>query len=133
MSATVNRNDTRVSDALAWLATLGIGDVDIAIASADASFRRYFRLAPRVGAFASAPFATHASMILMDAPPSQEDSRPFVSVARQLAAMQLPAPTVLAENFEQGFFLLSDLGDTALLSVLDATPSLAAGGSFGLG
>lgn len=125
MTAMMNRDDARVSDALAWLAALGIGDVDIAIASADASFRRYFRLVPRDGAFSSAPFAAQASMILMDAPPSHEDSRPFVSVARQLAAMQLPAPTVMAENFEQGFFLLSDLGDTALLSVLDATPSLA--------
>lgn len=126
VSVTTNETDKRLRDALAWLVTLGLDDVDLTVASADASFRRYFRLTPSVGAFTGDPFAAHASMILMDAPPAQEDSRPFVSVARQLADMRLPAPAVLAENFAQGFFLLSDLGDTALLSVLDATPTLAA-------
>ncbi len=85
-------------------------------ASADASFRRYFRVdsaAPGVG-----------SCIVMDAPPAQEDCRPFVKVAGLMAAAQLRVPEVLAWDEGQGFMLLTDLGHQTLLDVIDpARPS----------
>ncbi|WNK20896.1 phosphotransferase [Halomonas piscis] len=78
--------------------------IRLAPAGGDASFRRYFRLLLPDG----------ASRILMDAPPEQEDSTPFVSVARRLAAAGLPVPEVHAADLESGFLLLDDLGDTPL-------------------
>jgi N-acetylmuramate 1-kinase len=78
-------------------------------ASADASFRRYFRvsLAERGD-----------SRIVMDAPPRQEDCRPFIQVAALLRQAGLNAPEVLAQDLEQGFLLLTDLGSTTYLAAL---------------
>ncbi|MEO6565726.1 MAG: aminoglycoside phosphotransferase, partial [Casimicrobiaceae bacterium] len=72
-------------DALAhWLVhTLGTTAFALAPASADASFRRYFRVTP-AQPLALAPAA--ATLIVMDAPPPQEDCRPFVHVAALLHA-----------------------------------------------
>jgi hypothetical protein len=86
----------------------------VAPASADASFRRYFRILPAVPAFGA------TSLIAMDAPPPQEDCRPFVRVAKLLTDAGVNAPHVLAHNLEQGFLLLTDLGDTTYLAALDA-------------
>ena len=72
-------------------------------ASADASFRRYFRVQRRVAGH-------QGSCIVMDAPPPQEDVRPFVRMARRIAAAGLNAPAVLAADEDQGFLLLADLG-----------------------
>ena len=78
-------------------------------ASADASFRRYFRVS----------FAGRGeSRIVMDAPPQQEDCRPFIQVAELLRRAGLNAPAVLAQDLEQGFLLLSDLGSTTYLAAL---------------
>jgi len=55
----------------------------------------------------------------MDAPPSQENSAPFVKVARLMADCGLNVPTVIASDLEQGFLLLSDLGKTTYLEALD--------------
>ncbi|HEX5278186.1 MAG TPA: phosphotransferase [Fluviicoccus sp.] len=78
------------------------------IVSGDASFRRYFRLQHGQG-----------SLICVDAPPDKENSRPFVAIARALFAHQVHVPEVLAVDFEQGFMLLSDLGDTLLRPCLN--------------
>jgi aminoglycoside/choline kinase family phosphotransferase len=89
----------------------------LAPASADASFRRYFRItlhAPCALAGAA------PSLIAMDAPPPHEDCRPFVQVAALLAAAGVHAPAVLAQDVAQGFLLLTDLGDTTYLAALDA-------------
>lgn len=75
--------------------------------SGDASFRRYFRL----------PLGER-SLIAVDAPPEKENSRPFVAIARALLAHGVHVPEVIAVDFEQGFMLLSDLGDTLLLGQL---------------
>ncbi len=75
--------------------------------SGDASFRRYFRLPLQEGA-----------LIAVDAPPEKENSRPFVAIARALLAHGVDVPQVLAVDFEQGFMLLSDFGDTLLLGQL---------------
>jgi len=78
-------------------------------ASADASFRRYFRVT-----FA----ARGESRIVMDAPPQKEDCRPFIQVADLLRRAGLNAPALLAQDLEQGFLLLSDLGNTTYLAAL---------------
>lgn len=76
-------------------------------ASADASFRRYFRA-----------FTEAGSHIVMDAPPSHEDCRPWLHVARLFRAAGANTPEILAENLEEGFLLISDLGSTTYLAAL---------------
>ncbi|MCD6025613.1 MAG: aminoglycoside phosphotransferase [Solimicrobium sp.] len=71
-------------------------------ASSDASFRRYFRIADNNG----------KTFILMDAPPPQEDIRPFIHVAQLFGDAGVTVPHILADNIEHGFLLLSDLGST---------------------
>ena len=73
----------------------------------DCSFRRYFRLV-RNG----------ERVVLMDAPPDLEDVRPFVIVARRLAAMGYSAPEILAEDPERGFLLVEDFGDATYTRAL---------------
>ena len=77
-------------------------------ASEDASFRRYFR----------ATLDDGRSFVAMDAPPGKEDCRPFVHVARLLAEAGVHAPRIHAQDLEQGFLLLSDLGSTTYLQAL---------------
>ncbi|MFN3984768.1 MAG: aminoglycoside phosphotransferase family protein [Rhodocyclaceae bacterium] len=83
--------------------------IDLSPASADASFRRYFRLSADAGA---------ASLIVMDAPPEHEDCRPWLSVAELMRDAGVHVPTVLAHDVEHGFVLMSDLGDTTYLQAL---------------
>lgn len=61
----------------------------------------------------------------MDAPPPQEDCRPFIRVAGYLEAMQLNAPRVLEANLDDGFLLLTDLGSVQYLEKLLAEPQSA--------
>ena len=89
----------------------------LAPASADASFRRYFR-AVLDGAWSGAP--GERSLIVMDAPPAHEDCRPVIHVAQLLAAAGVHAPRVVASDVERGFLLLTDLGTTTFASALDA-------------
>ncbi|MDD3352119.1 phosphotransferase [Zoogloea sp.] len=84
---------------------------ELAPASADASFRRYFRLT-----FADDP----TSLIVMDAPPSHEDCRPYIQVAKLFRAAGVHVPQVVRQDLEQGFLLLSDLGTTTYLQALTA-------------
>lgn len=82
---------------------------DISIASADASFRRYFR----------ATFADGGTRIVMDAPPAHEDCQPFLHVAALFEQAGVHVPHVYAQDLAQGFLLLSDLGDTPYLQALN--------------
>lgn len=91
------------------------------LASADASFRRYFRV-DRQGAGGKAA----GSCIVMDAPPAHEDCAPFVKVAGLMSDAGLRAPDVLAWDKAQGFMLLSDLGSQTMLDVLRAECDLSA-------
>jgi aminoglycoside/choline kinase family phosphotransferase len=79
-------------------------------ASEDASFRRYWRAALEDG----------RSFVAMDAPPDKEDCRPFVRIAGMLAAAGVHAPQVIAQDLEQGFLLLTDLGNRTYLQALGA-------------
>lgn len=76
-------------------------------ASADASFRRYFRI-----------IFSDQTMIVMDAPPQHEDCAPFLRVAEILAGSGVHVPAIVARNLERGFLLLSDLGNTTFLQAL---------------
>ena len=101
-----------------WLQKeLAILDYDIQPASSDASFRRYFRVSSKSGNFES--YSSAKSLIVMDAPPSREDVDPFIRVSELLAGIGLKVPVVLEKNIEQGFLLLSDLGSTQYLSLLN--------------
>jgi hypothetical protein len=82
------------------------------LASADASFRRYFRID---GVFKSVP-CTH---IIMDAPPDKENCQPFVKVAALMQSAGLHAPQVLAWDEAQGFMLLTDLGAQTMMQVIN--------------
>ena len=100
-----------------WLSAVapahGLRADTLRAASADASFRRYFRVDTTGG----------ASCIVMDAPPAQEDCRPFVKVAGLLHGAGLLAPQVLAWDEAQGFMLLSDLGARTLMEVINPLPT----------
>jgi N-acetylmuramate 1-kinase len=92
-----------------WLSTIFPGqEFSLAPASADASFRRYFR----------ASFANGETRVAMDAPTEHEDCRPYLHVARLFEAAGAHVPHIFAQNLEQGFLLLSDLGDITYLQAL---------------
>ena len=55
----------------------------------------------------------------MDAPPPQEDVRPFIDIARRLEAVGLHAPRVLEADAERGFLLLTDLGSRLYLAAMN--------------
>ena len=101
----------READFNAWLAQLapthGLNIPSVRSASADASFRRYFRVDTNGG-----------SCIIMDAPPDKEDCRPFAKVARLMAQAKVHAPEVLAWDEANGFMLLSDLGAKTMMQVI---------------
>ena len=93
-----------------WLASvLPDQAFELAPASADASFRRYFR----------ATFADGSpSRVVMDAPPEKENSRTWLQVAELFRSAGAHVPEVLATDLEQGFLLLTDLGSTTYLTAL---------------
>lgn len=104
-------DDPRLTQLKKWLASLPAPTLladSLRPASSDASFRRYFRI--------DGP--DNASYIVMDAPPPQEDVRPFIQVAGVFAASGVSVPGILAQDAEQGFLLLSDLGSTTYLQLL---------------
>jgi aminoglycoside/choline kinase family phosphotransferase len=108
-------SDPRLAVLTRWVRSdLGFADSRIAPASADASFRRYFRVTPAAGA------ATHEPLIVMDAPPGKEDVAPFLRVARMLEEWGLNVPVVLARNLAEGLLLMTDLGSTQYLTALAA-------------
>ena len=97
-----------------FIARSGWGDAQERLLAGDASFRKYFRLT-RGG----------NTVVVMDAPPPQEDVRPFVRIGRHLLKLGLSAPAIHAEDPVRGFLLLEDLGDDTFARVL------AAGGDEG--
>jgi len=88
----------------------GWGGAEIAPIPGDASFRRYFRV-----------IEADRRAILMDAPPPEEDPRPFIDVARYLTAQGLRAPEIIAADAEAGLVLLEDFGDVRMRETVDAS------------
>ncbi|MCU1717519.1 aminoglycoside phosphotransferase family protein [Pseudomonas sp. 5P_3.1_Bac2] len=111
--------DVRLKQLENWLAEIlpqlfvshgwgALAPATLTAASSDASFRRYFRW--QCGA---------RSLIVMDAPPPQENCEPFVKVAQLLAQAQINVPQILAADIEHGFLLLNDLGQQTYLDVIN--------------
>ena len=106
------QNDRRLAAIYDWLSALKSPRTrpeSLRPASADASFRRYFRVDEESG----------GSLIVMDAPPPQEDVRPFLQVAELFGSTGVTVPIALATDVERGFLLLSDLGSTTYLKQLN--------------
>lgn len=102
--------DSRLETLKAWVGTvLDLSDYEVRPASADASFRRYFRITSR-----------GASHIVMDAPPEKENLRPFIDVAQRFRQLGLNVPQILDQDLERGYLLLSDLGQHMYLPHLNA-------------
>ncbi len=101
--------DVRLEAIKKWIKTdLKINDFRIDVASADASFRRYFRL-----------ISENDHWIIMDAPPDKEDCRPFIDIARLIEKAGVQSPHIGHFNTLHGFMQLSDLGSTAYLDKLN--------------
>jgi aminoglycoside/choline kinase family phosphotransferase len=108
--------DVRLAQLQTWLSSLNLVDaLSVRPASADASFRRYFR----ADTLAGAPQALGTSLIVMDAPPEHEDVAPFIAVAELFGAAGVSVPAIVAQDPAQGFLLLSDLGGTTYLERLN--------------
>jgi aminoglycoside/choline kinase family phosphotransferase len=104
--------DSRLVQLKQWLAELPASPVlpeTMRPGSSDASFRRYFRVDGADG----------ATYIVMDAPPPQEDVRPFIHVAHVFGEAGVSVPRILEQDVEHGFLLLSDLGSTTYLNQLN--------------
>lgn len=100
---------------MAFVARAGWTGARLSPLGSDASMRSYDRLTYPDG---------HGA-VLMDAPPDKgEDVRPFLHIARYLNSLGLSAPTILAEDIEQGFLLLEDLGDALFARVVRDQPDL---------
>ena len=92
-----------------WLTeTLGTSTFNLKPASGDASFRTYHRL-----------FLKNKTFIVMDAPPEQENCKVFIKITKKLRACDVNVPIIHNVNIEQGFLLLSDLGNDLYLNKLN--------------
>lgn len=91
--------DIRLNQLKQWLSTTLSNDFTIEVASADASFRRYFRVSHQGKTY-----------IAMDAPPDKEDSSPFLDIGQRLALTGVHVPIIHAHTLDHGFLLLEDLG-----------------------
>ncbi|MEO6689136.1 MAG: phosphotransferase [Dokdonella sp.] len=96
MNASQERTDARRAFAEAALSDR---DLTIEVASADASFRSYWRVS-----------GAHGTRIVMDAPPGMEDIEPWLDIGKRLRAADLHTPQVFAVDRAQGFVLMEDLG-----------------------
>ena len=102
--------DSRLALIHEWLSRdLGMKPERVEPASADASFRRYFRA-----------FNNGATYIVMDAPPGKEDVRPYLKVTRLLETLGAHVPHVHQADTDRGLLLLEDLGGTHYLSRFNA-------------
>ncbi|MDQ2822803.1 MAG: phosphotransferase [Pseudomonadota bacterium] len=116
-SAQESLHDVRLSQLDSWLASLNLVDTSSRRpASADASFRRYFRfdvlpdLRAKLG----------DTLIAMDAPPERENVPAFIHVDGLLFDAGLTVPAIVARDVDRGYLLLSDLGTTTYLQRLDS-------------
>jgi len=91
-----------------WLATTPYKDYEIDIASADASFRKYYRLT-----------LGDETLLLMDSSQELESLKPFINVTKKLLDVNVKAPKILEQNLEDGFLILEDFGSTHYLDVIN--------------
>jgi N-acetylmuramate 1-kinase len=99
---------TRLQQLHHWLSEIfDSKDYQLEPASGDASFRCYFRL-----------IHNNETFIVMDAPPTQENSTTFINIAERLLAVSINVPRIIEKDLQQGFLLLSDLGNKQYLNEL---------------
>lgn len=91
----------------AWLEEIGC-EGSLQPASADASFRKYYRL-----------FDGIQSSIIMDASLQKESIEPFIDITLRLRDVKVRVPKILAHNMKEGFLILEDMGSTHLQQVID--------------
>jgi len=92
----------------AWINTTPYKDYEINVASADASFRKYYRLTKN-----------DESVIVMDTSLELESLSPFLDVTSRLLDANVKAPNILEKNQEDGYLILEDFGNTLLLSIIN--------------
>jgi len=101
----------RLTQLQQWLDSLSENTyTDLKPASADASFRQYFRVTNN---------KDDKTYIVMDAPPEKEDCHPFLLVTDLIRGVGVNAPDVITMDIKQGFLLLDDLGNKPYLDYLD--------------
>ncbi len=101
----------RLAQLQQWLESLAENTyTNLEPASADASFRQYFRVTNN---------KDNKTYIVMDAPPEKEDCRPFLQVTELIRNIGVNAPNIISMDMQQGFILLDDLGNKPYLDHLD--------------
>jgi len=108
MNVDTEVQDLRKAQLMSWLNNV-VEDKSwqLEVASADASFRRYFRL-----------IFKDKTLIAMDAPPDKEDIKPFIKVASAFKSLGVNVPEIYAQDLNQGFMLLQDFGSVCFLDEL---------------
>ena len=91
-----------------WIETTPYKEYTLTVASADASFRKYYRLTKE-----------NKSVILMDSSLELDSLTPFLDVTKRLLNEGVKAPHILAKEVSLGYLILEDFGDTQLLDVLN--------------
>ncbi len=91
-----------------WLTDLGYRDYKIEVLGGDASFRRYYRIIDK-----------DKSYILMDSTANKEVLYPFIDISVRLLKVKVEVPRIIAQNLEEGYLLLTDLGSQHLADVLN--------------
>ena len=103
---------SRLTELQQWLESIAANTyTNLQAASADASFRQYFRVTNTQNS---------KTYIVMDAPTDKEDCRPFIQITNLIRDVDVNAPNIVAKNIKQGFLLLDDLGSTSYMDHLDA-------------
>lgn len=110
-----NNSSIRMDALQHWLESLpselGLQIPTIRPASCDASFRRYFRIQ-----------ASDGTLIVMDAPPPQENIAPFVDVTHRLNRVGVTVPGIVECDLAHGFMLLTDLGNQTYYDIIQTDP-----------
>lgn len=91
-----------------WLSTTQYKNHTIEIASADASFRQYFRLT-----------LNDKTVLLMDSSLELESLNPFIDVTKRLLAVGVKVPRILEQNLRDGFLIIEDFGNIHYLNILN--------------
>jgi len=92
----------------AWLKTTPYKDYELSIASADASFRKYYRLTKG-----------EKTVLLMDSSLEKESLAPFLDVTQRLLSVDVNVPQILEQNTDDGYLIIKDFGNTHYLNVID--------------
>jgi len=94
----------------AWIKSLGYKNYDIEVVSADASYRKYYRLI----------LEDKSTFIIMDSSMQVESISPFIDISVRLLKANVQIPRVYSQNLQEGYLLIEDLGNTHLIDILNA-------------